>query len=321
MAKDKTSVIILAAGKGTRMKAETPKVLFQLCGKTMLQHVIDAVLHLDPHRIVVVVGYKAHEVMNKITREYESTPGYLEKIEFVIQEEQKGTGHAVRCTQKALEQASGDILILCGDTPLITGSLLEGFARHHQNTRAHLSFITCCPGHPGSYGRVIRNQDGRLLKIVEAWDLTKGQEQIKEVNSGIYMVKASELYQLISCLKDNNAKKEFYLTDIVSMAVEKEMTVSTYFCSDPDMLMGINTRWDLSKTEQAMRLVLLKNLALSGVTIRDPASTYIETGVQVGQDTIIEPCTFIKGGTRIGRNCVIGPSSEIIDSVVETGLK
>ena len=208
------------------------------------------------------------------------------------------------------------VMILCGDTPLITGEMLQEFVQSHLSLDAGLSFITTFVDDPGSYGRVRRDGHGDVSKIVEAKELLPGDESIKEVNAGIYVIKKDLLEHLLPRLKSDNAKNEFYLTDIVEMAVQDGSRVSAFVWPESSMAQGVNDRYALALAESQLRENVLRKFCMSGVTIRDPKNTYIDFGVEIGKNTVIEPGTFLRGRTRVGQGCVIGPCSEIINSSV-----
>ena len=308
------SCIVLAAGQGTRMKSDIPKVLFTVCGRPIIGYVLDAASELCPERTVVVVGHGAEEVMDRVSDEWERRESG--DLRFVVQQEQRGTAHAVMCARDALADFHGDVMVLNGDsTPLITGGVLKDFRDGHVRCGAGVSFITAMVDDPDSYGRVLRTSQG-VVGIVEARDLSEDQAAIKEINSGIYLAEKDLLFDLLSGVKDDNAKREFYLTDIVGLAVQRGILVYGHVSKDPLQVQGINNRYELSQVEDLVRREMLRRLALDGVTVRDISSVYIDYGVEVGRDTVIEPQTYLRGKTRIGEGCVIGPGTEIRDSFV-----
>jgi bifunctional UDP-N-acetylglucosamine pyrophosphorylase/glucosamine-1-phosphate N-acetyltransferase len=318
------SIVILAAGEGSRMRSKAAKVLFPICGRPMLSYVLDAALALDPDRIVVVVGHKGDDVVEAIRHTWipqnprAAKPGVLE---FAWQKEQKGTGHAVMCAKEVLESSSGLMLVLYGDTPLLSGDLLQGFRDYHVAKGASLSLISFTPEDMGAYGRVVRNEQGGVERIVEARDLTPAEAGISEANAGMYITRTGLMFDLLSEVKNDNAKGEYYLTDIVHIAKGRGMQVSAFTAPDAQAVQGVNDRYALSLAEGAVRRDILRKLSLEGVTVRDPSSTYIDFGVEVSPDTVIEPQTYLRGATRIGCGCVIGPGTEIIDSTVGDGSK
>jgi bifunctional UDP-N-acetylglucosamine pyrophosphorylase/glucosamine-1-phosphate N-acetyltransferase len=315
------SVIILAAGEGTRMKSKAAKVLFPICGRPMIAYVLDAAAALSPERTVVVVGHKGEEVIESVQRAFAADNPVAGRLEFAWQTEQKGTGHAMLCAKEALGDFRGDVLVLYGDTPLITPELLKGFRKDHLEKGAALSLISFSPEDMGSYGRVVRDGEGGVERIVEAKDLTEREAGLREANAGIYLADRDLLYRLLSEVRNDNAKGEYYLTDVVHIARGKGMKVSAYISPDAQAVQGINDRYALAQAEETVRGEILRRLCLDGVTVRDPSSTYIDFGVKVGSDTVIEPQTYLRGTTEIAAGCVIGPGTEILDSTVGEGSR
>lgn len=319
--KSELSVVVLAAGEGTRMRSSHPKVLFTVCGRPMLSYVLDAAASLSPERIVVVVGHKGDEVKEAMMAGWAKDNPWQGSLQFAWQAEQKGTGHAVMCAAEALTGQTGDTMILYGDTPLLTPGLLQGFYQDYLQKSPGLSLITNLLDDAGPYGRMVRGPDGNVSKIVEARDVSPAEAGIREVNAGIYLARKETLFSLLSRVTDDNAKHEFYLTDIVQLANGDGLAVAGYVCEDATMVQGINDRLALTEAEESKRREMLKGLALSGVTVRDPSSTYVDSGVTVGQDTVIEPQTYIRGRTTIGSGCLIGPGSEIVNSRIGDGSR
>jgi bifunctional UDP-N-acetylglucosamine pyrophosphorylase/glucosamine-1-phosphate N-acetyltransferase len=314
------AALILAAGAGTRMKSSLPKVLFELCGRSMLEYVLDAAASLEPTRLVVVVGHKGQEVIDAVENRW-STAQHGLNLNFVWQKEQLGTAHAVMSAKPSLEGFQGDVVILYGDTPLLTGDVLREFYEVHKTLEADLTIMTAFLENPGYYGRIVRDCNQNVKKIVEARDLAPEEMNIKEINAGMYVVKSEILLDLLSRVGNNNAKKEYYLTDIVELAAQRDLKTATYMCQDTFVAEGVNDRYVLSEAESVLRIRILKDLMLSGVTIRDPEHTYVDFGVEVGLDTVIEPGSYLRGKTKIGPGCVVGPMSEIIDSSVGQGSR
>ncbi len=246
------SIVILAAGEGSRMRSKAAKVLFPICGRPMLSYVLDAALALDPDRIVVVVGHKGDDVVEAIRHTWipqnprAAKPGVLE---FAWQKEQKGTGHAVMCAKEVLESSSGLMLVLYGDTPLLSGDLLQGFRDYHVAKGASLSLISFTPEDMGAYGRVVRNEQGGVERIVEARDLTPAEAGISEANAGMYITRTGLMFDLLSEVKNDNAKGEYYLTDIVHIARGRGMQVSAFTAPDAQAVQGVNDRYALSLAE------------------------------------------------------------------------
>lgn len=290
--------VILAAGKGTRMKSKLPKVLHKIGGKPMLQHVLDAADAAGAARKVVVVGHEAELV--------EAMVG--EQAQMALQAEQLGTGHAVMQTEAVLKDFCGTVMIICGDTPLLEAAELKKFYEGHVASQAAATVLTAFMDDPAGYGRIIRDADGNVLGIVEEKDAVLEQKAIKEINTGIYCVEAPLLFEVLSTLTCDNAQGEYYLTDVLAKLNAMGKKVGGVATADSDMIMGINSRRQLAEAENIMRQRILNKLMDDGVTIMDPVSTFIEKGVEIGQDTVIYPYTWLEGTTKIGEDCQIGPN-------------
>ena len=290
--------VILAAGKGTRMKSKLPKVLHKIGGKPMLQHVLDAADAAGAARKGVVVGHEAELV--------EAMVG--EQAQMALQAEQLGTGHAVMQTEAVLKDFCGTVMIICGDTPLLEAAELKKFYEGHVASQAAATVLTAFMDDPAGYGRIIRDADGNVLGIVEEKDAVLEQKAIKEINTGIYCVEAPLLFEVLAILTCDNAQGEYYLTDVLAKLNAMGKKVGGVATADSDMIMGINSRRQLAEAENIMRQRILNKLMDDGVTIMDPASTFIEKGVEIGQDTVIYPYTWLEGTTKIGEDCQIGPN-------------
>jgi len=299
------TVIVLAAGMGKRMKSEIPKVLHPVLGRPMLSYVLDSVEGLLPKKTVVVVGHGSEEV-----RRVSSS----NKISYVTQSNQLGTGHAANCASSELKNFKGDILILNGDYPLITSATLKKFIREHNKKKADLSILTALVDDPTGYGRIRRNGKNNVIGIIEEKDASKDEKLIDEVNTGTYCVKSSFLWDALKKVNTKNRQKEYYLTDIVEQAHKSSLRINASVVSDSDEVMGVNDRSELSCVESLLKWRTNEKLMKSGVTMIDPEATYISPLVKIGRDTTIFPNTFIYGSTQIGKNCVIGPSTWIEDS-------
>lgn len=291
--------IILAAGKGTRMHSKYPKVLHKVGGKPMLQHVIDAADICGANKKVIIVGHEAEMVETMV-----GSQGTI-----ALQAEQLGTGHAVMQTADALNNFNGTALILCGDTPLLDGEELKKFCEAHKKSGAAATVLTAIMDDPFGYGRIIRDINGNVEGIVEQKDATEAQKSIKEINTGIYCIECPQLFEALSTLTNNNAQGEYYLTDVLQKLRAAGQKIGGISTADSDMVMGINSRRQLAVAESVMRQRILDKLMDAGVTIMDPASTFIEADVKVGRDTIIYPYTWLEGNTEIGEDCEIGPNA------------
>jgi bifunctional UDP-N-acetylglucosamine pyrophosphorylase/glucosamine-1-phosphate N-acetyltransferase len=300
--------VILAAGKGTRMKSDLVKVLHPLLGVPMLSYPIELSLSgIKAEKTLVVIGHQADMIREKFKDA---------RIHFVLQEEQLGTGHAVMQAVPGFKSFDGTVLILCGDVPLVKMETLRSFIDTFWKDESVLSVLTTVPEDPFGYGRIIRNPEGWLERIVEEKDATEEEKLIPEINTGIYCVKASYLRESLREIGHENAQGEYYLTDLVEIGRNKGLRCSAHRASDPTEVMGINTRIDLANAEKVLRQEKLKELMLSGVTVVDPKNTYVEKRVEVGKDTIIYPFCMLQGMTKIGEHCIIEHNSRISDSTI-----
>jgi bifunctional UDP-N-acetylglucosamine pyrophosphorylase/glucosamine-1-phosphate N-acetyltransferase len=309
------AVIILAAGKGKRMRSGLVKVLHPMLGRRMLSFPLECCLNgLHPEKTVVVIGHQAEQV-----RQAFPDP----RITFVEQKEQLGTGHAVAITEPMLEDFQGTILILSADTPLITAQTLSEMVKHHRGQKVTLTMLIAHRADPTGYGRVLRGKGagGKVQKVVEEKDATQKEQKIKEVNTGIYCAEAPFLFQALATLRADNAQKEYYLPDIIEKALGKQKKVATFIAPDPMEVMGINTRAELVQAEAIMADRVRRHWMAEGVTIHDPGSVYIEPAVHIGRDTVIFPNCYLRGESVIGEGCRIGPQVEIIDSRVGNGVQ
>jgi bifunctional UDP-N-acetylglucosamine pyrophosphorylase/glucosamine-1-phosphate N-acetyltransferase len=297
-------VILLAAGQGTRMKSAVPKVLHSLGGKALYLHVLETAKRLDPAVVAIVVGHAARTVQ-------EACP--VRDINWAVQEEQLGTGHAVLCAHDKFRGFEGDILILSGDVPLIEEQTLRTIIEHQRSSRADLSLLTAQLDNPKGYGRILRNAQGAIAGIVEEKDATSEQRQISEINTGVYVVSSPFLFEALAAVKNHNQQKEYYLTDIVAIALRQKKKVEAVHVDDVRETLGINSREDLAKMEKNLRDKINQKWMLAGVTLQDPDTTYIEETVRIGQDTVIGPNTHLKGKTVIGERCQIDGTAFLTD--------
>lgn len=296
--------VILAAGKGTRMKSEsTPKVLHEIIGKTLLGYVMDNVKNFVSEQFVIV-GHHAEAVEKFVQENYESA-------KTVLQSPQLGTGHAVSMVCPSLENYDGLVLILCGDTPLVREETLKSFVEYHKSQNSDLTVMSTIFENPTNYGRIIREADSSLKCIVEEKDATPEQKAVKEVNAGIYCLNWTKFKASFSQLKSNNAQGEYYLTDIISWGKAQGLSVNAYILENSDEIYGINSRLNLAEATKMMNRRNLERYMVEGVTIVDPDSTWISEDTQIGQDTIIYPATYIEGKNKIGKGCKIGPCAHL----------
>jgi bifunctional UDP-N-acetylglucosamine pyrophosphorylase/glucosamine-1-phosphate N-acetyltransferase len=303
--------VILAAGKGTRMKSELVKVLHPVAGRPMLAYPVAAARALGSSRIIVVAGHQKDKVEAALQ---------AQQVDIVLQAEQLGSGHAVLMAGPHLQGFEGDVLILCGDVPLITTATLEAFLAAHRQNQACVSVLTVELDNPAGYGRILRTGGGDLCGIIEHRDATEAQRAVREINTGIYCCRAPFLFEALGKLKTNNDQGEYYLPDIVTIAAAAGMKVQAVKTGDFEEVAGINDRAGLAKAEAAMQARIARQHMANGVTILDPHATYIEAAVQIGADTVLHPGTSLRGATRIGCGCTIDMHSVIKDSKIGNGV-
>lgn len=300
-------VVILAAGKGTRMKSSLPKVAHLLAGRPVIDHVVRAGSALAPTTTTVVVGHGADEVRRAL--------GNWPDARFVVQSPQLGTGHALLQAESVLAGRKGTVLLLYGDVPLLTTTTLQRLLEHHRGSRAALTVLTTELDDPYGYGRIVREK-GRIARIVEERDASSEERAIHEINSGIYAIEVEGLFEGLRALAADNDQDEYYLTDLVAAYVREGRRVETAGVEDPTELRGINTRVDLADLTGVLLDHTRRRLMLAGVTLEDPASAAIDIDVEIGQDTIISPNVSLTGATRIGTGCRIGPGTRITESTI-----
>lgn len=303
--------IVLSAGAGTRMKSRLPKVLHKVLGRTMVDHVLDVLDDLGSEKQVVVYGHGkdfVHEALEK------------RKVHFALQSEQKGTAHAVMVAKEYIED-DDNVLILYGDTPLIRTESINEFCDYHLNNSIDLSVLTTIMEDPFGYGRIIRNDDNVVTGIVEHKDCTAEQLQIKEINSGIYLVNGKLLKESLELVENNNIQGEYYLTDIVKIFSEKGRKIGSHILEDSGEVFGVNTRKHLSVASKIMQERVNDLLMDNGVTILNPDNVYIEKDVIIGSDSVVCPGAFITSGTVIGENCHIGINTRIENSKIRDNVE
>jgi len=307
----KLAAVILAAGQGTRMKSNGPKVLHPIAGKPMVQYALDSVRALGADQTVLVVGHGADDVRALVG----------EDVLFAEQIEQRGTGHAVLQAHEVLRGKADTVLVTYADMPLLRSETLRRLADLHRSSRATIAMLTVRSDDPMGFGRIVRNKRQRVLGIVEEAEATQEQLAIRELNCGVYCFDAPWMWKHLTRLKPSGKKREYYLTDLVALAVEDRCKVESIILDDVAEVIGINTRVHLARAEKLMRERINNALMEAGVTLIDPATTYVDAGIEVGADTVIEPNTQLKGKTRIGANCHIGPNAILHDAQLGDGCE
>ena len=305
------TAVILAAGKGTRMKSKLPKVLHKVGGHPMLEHVMDAAEAAGCRDNVVVIGHGA-----ELVRELVGS-----RARIALQAEQLGTGHAVLQAADTLQDFTGTVMILCGDTPLLEAEELKKFYAEHVKSGAAATVMSAMMEDPFGYGRILRDANGDVAGIVEQKDASEEQKLIKEINTGNYCVEAPLLFEVLRTLGNNNAQGEYYLTDVLAKLRAMGKKVGGVVIADSEMIMGVNSRRQLAEAESVMRRRILEKLMDEGVTVMDPTSTFIEKSVKIAPDTTIYPYTWLQGETVIGEDCEIGPNVRLENVKVADGCR
>ena len=305
------TAVILAAGKGTRMKSKLPKVLHKVGGHPMLEHVMDAAEAAGCRDNVVVIGHGAELVRELVG----------DRARIALQAEQLGTGHAVLQAADTLKDFTGTVMILCGDTPLLEAEELQKFYAEHVKSSAAATVMSALMDDPFGYGRILRDANGDVAGIVEQKDASEEQKQIKEINTGNYCVEAPLLFEVLRTLGNNNAQGEYYLTDVLAKLRAMGKKVGGVITADSEMIMGVNSRRQLAEAESVMRRRIAERHMDDGVTLMDPASTFIEKSVKIAPDTVIYPNTWLQGATVIGEDCEIGPNVRLENVKVADGCR
>jgi bifunctional UDP-N-acetylglucosamine pyrophosphorylase/glucosamine-1-phosphate N-acetyltransferase len=316
-----TAVLVLAAGPGTRMRSDTPKVLHTIAGRSMLSHSLHAIAKVAPQHLVVVLGHD-HERIAPVVADLADTLGRT--IDVALQDRPLGTGHAVRCGLSALaDDYAGIVVVTSGDTPLLDSDTLADLIASHGSAGpdhgAAVTVLTTTLSDPGGYGRVLRTQDNEVMAIVEHSDATPSQREIREVNAGVYAFDIAALRSALSRLSSNNAQQELYLTDVVSILRGDGRTVHTRHVDDSALVAGVNNRVQLAELGAELNRRIVAAHQMSGVTIIDPATTWIDVDVTIGRDTVIHPGTQLYGRTQVGGRCVVGPDTTLTDVTVGDG--
>ena len=303
--------VILAAGKGTRMQSKLYKVLHKVCDRTMVELVLDSLNDLEMQEVITVVGHGAERVKEVLG----------DRTKFVLQAEQLGTAHAVKVAKDELKDKEGTTIVMYGDTPLIRPETINSMLDHHENTNAKATVLTAIADDPFAYGRIIRDVNGKLVKIVEEKDATEQEKKIKEINSGIYCFDNKLLFEMLEKVKNDNNQGEYYLPDVLALIREQKEIIETYLCDDFDETFGVNDRVALAYAENVMRNRINTRHMLAGFTLVDPTNTYISPNAIIGLDTTIYPNVTIKSNTVIGEDCQIKPNSYLENAKIGNGVK
>ncbi|WP_080147123.1 bifunctional UDP-N-acetylglucosamine diphosphorylase/glucosamine-1-phosphate N-acetyltransferase GlmU [Marinilactibacillus piezotolerans] len=302
--------VVLAAGQGTRMKSKLYKVMHPVMGKPMVGHVVDQAQAVNLDQVVTVTGVGAETVQE-----------YLgEKSSYVLQEEQLGTAHAVKQAASELKDKEGTTLVICGDTPLLTADTLKGLVEFHEKEGAKATVLTAHANNPFGYGRVIRSEEGAVTKIVEQKDASEAEAAVQEINTGTYCFDNKALFETLEKVKNENVQGEYYLPDVIEILKNQSELVAAFQLDNMDEALGVNDRVALAQANKVMKERINEQHMRNGVTMIDPANTYIESDVVIGQDTLVEPGVYLKGSTTIGEDCTIGAHSVIVDSTIGNGV-
>ena len=307
MAVSDIHVVILAAGQGTRMKSRMPKVLHRLAGKPLIEHVLETAQTVRPETVTMVVGHEAESVRRCV--------GKRPNVEWVLQEPQLGTAHALQQTEPRLAARQGTVILLSGDVPMLKAATLQRLVETHQTARAAATVVTAMVERPYGYGRIVRTR-GRIARIVEERDASPAVRKIKEINGGIYAFDLVSLFDALRGIASQNAQGEYYLTDLIAIYRRRKLGVETLLVDNPQEIRGINSRTELAEVSRIVRQTKNEELMAAGVTIIDPATTYIDPDVHVGADTVIHPGVAIEGHSRIGAACEIHSHVRIVDSEI-----
>lgn len=306
----KLKTLILAAGKGTRMKSDMPKVIHKVNGVPMITKIIDTLSGLNPEENILILGHKKEEVLKVVG----------ENCDYVLQTEQLGTGHAVIQAKEKLEGYDGDVMILCGDTPLLRESTLKSLYEYHKESGAVTTILTSIYENPFGYGRIVK-EDGLVKAIVEEKEASEEIKKIKEVNAGVYCFNSKELFKALDKIDNNNEKGEYYLTDVIGIQVSENKKVQSFILEDKMEILGVNSKVELAQAGKVLRDRKNRELMEEGVILIDPETTYVEESVKVRRDTVLYPGVVLQGKTVIGENCEIIGNSRIIDSVLGNNIR
>lgn len=305
----KLKTLILAAGKGTRMKSDLPKVIHKVNGIPMVKKIMDVLKEIGVENNILILGHKKELVLAEVG-----------EVEYVVQEEQLGTGHAIIMAKDKLKDYDGDVMVLCGDTPLLTSQTLQQLYNQHKTSNSVTTILTSIYENPFGYGRIVKDGE-KVLGIVEEKEANEEIKRIKEVNAGVYCFNSKELFLALDKIDNNNDKGEYYLTDVIGIQVKESKKVESFILEDNIEILGVNSKVELAQAEEVLRERKNRKLMEEGVTLIDPKNTYIEEYVMIGKDTTIYPGVLIQGATEIGENCEILGSSRIIDCKIGNDVR
>lgn len=306
----KLKTLILAAGKGTRMKSEMPKVIHKVNGVPMISKIIDVLSKLNPEENILILGHKKEEVLKVVG----------ENCDYVLQTEQLGTGHAVIQAKEKLQDYDGDVMVLCGDTPLLKESTLKSLYEYHKESNAVTTILTSIYENPFGYGRIVK-ENGLVKAIVEEKEASEEIKKIKEVNAGVYCFNSKELFKALDKINNNNEKGEYYLTDVIGIQVAEDKKVQSFVLEDNLEILGVNSKVELAQASKVLRERKNRELMEDGVILIDPENTYVEESVKIGKDTVLYPGVFLQGTTVIGENCELIGNTRIIDSTLGDNIR
>ena len=310
MENKKLAAVILAAGRGTRMKSSRSKILHTLAGVPMGTYPIRLAKELKAEPVVLVIGHDPENVRNTFAKE---------NVQFALQADQFGTGHALLCAEDQVSGFTGSLLLLCGDVPLLSAKTLMHLCDHHFSEKAAITLLTVNLPDPTGYGRIVR-QGKDVIRIIEEKDASAEEKTITEINTGIYLFEAPLIFELLGQLENSNSQGEFYLTDTIGMAHEKGLKISALMAENPEEVQGINDRVHLAQAEAVLRKHINEKLMRGGVTLVDPNTTYIDGSVEIGEDTLLHPGVVISGATSIGRDCIIETGTVITNCRIDDNV-
>jgi bifunctional UDP-N-acetylglucosamine pyrophosphorylase/glucosamine-1-phosphate N-acetyltransferase len=299
--------IVLAAGQGKRMRAPGPKVLVRACGRTLVEHVLEASQPLEAHPTVVVHGHGGDAVRDALSGR---------EVVFAHQASQLGTGHAVQCALRELGEFDGDVLVLCGDTPLLTSEVLTALVADHRSAERALTVLSAELENPRTLGRVLRGENGEMSAIREFADASPEERAVREINTGVLVISSEHLGPGLARLTADNAQGEFYLTDLPRLFLDDGLRVGAFLADDPGAALGVNDRIELAEAVRVLRRRALERAMRAGVVVEDPGTTVLDTGVEIGAGTLLRPCTHIGPDVRVGKDCRIGPFALLSEGVV-----